>query len=261
MPLNSLPSRVELLELQPVRLAVEQVGRAGSRRAACRSRTAARSVWRSRKQYAWIVPTKSCPSWSIASSPSRAVTRCRMRSFSSAAAFSVNVNATIDAGSSPVGQQGGHPLRDDLGLARAGRRDDLHVAAAVGDRVGGLALEDGDLGSIVHAIHGRSVPGGCPVSRGFAGRIHTSNSAGTLRNNRPHSPARPLRDGRMIRAEAAGNAYLLPQYRLGEDGCAFFTATGWPGNDVDGGIGDRNWYVERFLADVSVVVQQVTRWR
>ena len=75
-------------------------------------------------------------------SPSSAVTRCRMRSLSSAAAFSVNVKATIDSAGSPSASSDGHPLRDDLGLARAGRGDDLDVAAAVRDRRSGLALED-----------------------------------------------------------------------------------------------------------------------
>ena len=48
-----------------------------------------------------MVPTYSRPSWSVAVSPSLAVTRSRMRSFSSAAAFSVKVKATIDSGASP----------------------------------------------------------------------------------------------------------------------------------------------------------------
>ena len=88
------------------------------------------------------MPTNSRPSWSVADSPSRAVTRCRMRSLSSAAAFSVNVKATIDSARLAVGEQRRDPLRDDLGLARAGRGDDLHVPAAVRDRGSGLALED-----------------------------------------------------------------------------------------------------------------------
>ena len=60
--------------------------------------------------------------------------RRSIRAFSDAAARSVNVNATIAVGLDAVGEQRGDALRDDLGLAGAGRRDDLEVAAAVLDR-------------------------------------------------------------------------------------------------------------------------------
>jgi hypothetical protein len=43
----------------------------------------------------------------------------------------VKVKATIDWAAKPLGQQVHDPLGHDLGLARAGRGDDLDVAAAV----------------------------------------------------------------------------------------------------------------------------------
>ena len=59
-------------------------------------------------------------------SPSSCSTIDRMRSFSSAAAFSVNVNATMLRGSTPgLREDLDDPLRDHLRLARPGARDDL----------------------------------------------------------------------------------------------------------------------------------------
>ena len=52
-----------------------------------------------------------------------------------------------------VGEQGGHPLRDDLCLARSGRRDDLDVAAAVRDGRRRLPLQAGDRVSYRPGVH------------------------------------------------------------------------------------------------------------
>src|SRR4029077_17555958 len=46
----------------------------------------------------------------------------------------------------------------------------------------------------------------------------------------PYPQLGTVGEGRMIRAEVSGNAYLLPQYRLGEDGSDFFALVGWSGN-------------------------------
>jgi hypothetical protein len=54
-----------------------------------------------RKQYAWIVPTNRPLRASRPARPVRCSTRTAMRSFSSCAARSVNVNATIARGSIP----------------------------------------------------------------------------------------------------------------------------------------------------------------
>ena len=74
------------------------------------------------------------------SGPMRSATRRAIRSFSSAAARSVKVNATIDAGSAPSAIRRRHPARDGLGLARAGAGDDLKVRATVVDDL--LLLRD-----------------------------------------------------------------------------------------------------------------------
>ena len=60
-----------------------------------------------------------------------------MRSLSSAAAFSVNVNAMTLRGSTPgLRQDRRDPLGDDLRLARPGARDDLQRLVEAGDRLG-----------------------------------------------------------------------------------------------------------------------------
>ena len=95
------------------------------------------------------MPTNSCPSWSSAlvAEPCPA-TRWRIRSLSSAAACLGEREGDDRPRLDAVGEQGGDPLRDDLGLAGAGRRDDLQVRPAVSDRVGRLACQNrgGQLG-------------------------------------------------------------------------------------------------------------------
>ena len=100
------------------------------------------------------------------------MTRCRIRSLSSAAAFSVNVNATIDSAGSPSPHQVSDPLRDHLGLARPGCGDDLEVPAPVGDGGRGLALEHRwILGRRCASAHAATVREACmPRARGYCGR-------------------------------------------------------------------------------------------
>jgi hypothetical protein len=59
--------------------------------------------------------------------------------------------------------------------------------------------------------------------------------------------------GQMIRAEVSGNAYLRPQYRLGEDGSECLTLMGWSGNDEE----EKNWYVERPVTAADEIAHQV----
>lgn len=60
-------------------------------------------------------------------------------------------------------------------------------------------------------------------------------------------------EGHMIRAEVSGNAYLLPQYTLDEDGCDFFTMMGWVGNDAT----EKNWYIERPVTGADEIANHV----
>lgn len=61
----------------------------------------------------------------------------------------------------------------------------------------------------------------------------------------PYAQFAACGDGKMIRAEISGDAYLRPQFRLGMDAAVWFTRKGWAGGasaDADEGE-ERNWYV------------------
>lgn len=60
--------------------------------------------------------------------------------------------------------------------------------------------------------------------------------------------------GRMIRAELSGDAVLLPQHVLDDEGRAFLRSHGWSGNDPDGDPDARNWFVHCDLDGVGLVV-------
>lgn len=74
----------------------------------------------------------------------------------------------------------------------------------------------------------------------------------------PYAQFAAFGDGRMIRAEVSGNAYLLPQYRLGDEGCEFFAGVGWVGNLAHGDIEERNWSIERPVCGVDEIANHVT---
>jgi hypothetical protein len=62
-------------------------------------------------------------------------------------------------------------------------------------------------------------------------------------------------DVAMVRAEIAGNYYLVSAFELGAEGCAYLQAAGWRGNlDIDE---ERNWYVELPLDDADTIAEQV----
>ncbi len=69
----------------------------------------------------------------------------------------------------------------------------------------------------------------------------------------PYAQFAAFGDGRMIRAEVSGNAYLLPQYRLGEEGSDFFALVGWSGNDAT----EQNWYLERPVTGADEIANHV----
>lgn len=62
--------------------------------------------------------------------------------------------------------------------------------------------------------------------------------------------------GRMIRAELSGDAVLLPQHVLDDEGRSFLRSHGWAGNDPDSGPDARNWFVHCEPAGVAAVVGQ-----
>lgn len=74
----------------------------------------------------------------------------------------------------------------------------------------------------------------------------------------PYAQFTGFAEGRMVRAELSGNAYLLPQYQLGAAGRALLEGMGWAGNVVDGGIEDRNWSLDRPAADAAEIAGRVT---
>jgi len=57
----------------------------------------------------------------------------------------------------------------------------------------------------------------------------------------PYAQFAGFGEGTMLRAELAGNAYLLPQYRLDDAACELLEVLGWLGNTED----EKNWYLER----------------
>lgn len=69
----------------------------------------------------------------------------------------------------------------------------------------------------------------------------------------PYAQFAALDDGRMLRGELTGNAYLTAPYELGEDACRQLRMMGWLGNDEDG----KNWYVERPVAAVHQTADEV----
>lgn len=74
-------------------------------------------------------------------------------------------------------------------------------------------------------------------------------SPGTGGGCAPYAQFAAFGDGTMIRAEISGDAYLLPQYRLGEDGTAHLKSLGWSGNDD----AEKNWYIESPVTDAHEV--------
>lgn len=73
----------------------------------------------------------------------------------------------------------------------------------------------------------------------------------------PYAQFAAFGNGAMVRAEISGNVYLLPQYQLGEDGCAFLRDAGWAGNVTGGEIEDRNWVMDRPIAGVDEIANHV----
>jgi hypothetical protein len=69
----------------------------------------------------------------------------------------------------------------------------------------------------------------------------------------PYAQFAGFGDGRMIRAEVSGNAFLLPQYQLGEDGAEFFALMGWSGNDPT----EPNGYIERPVTSADEIANHV----
>lgn len=69
----------------------------------------------------------------------------------------------------------------------------------------------------------------------------------------PYAQCAGFGDGRIVRAVVSGNAYLLPQYQLGEDGSDFFALMGWSGNDAT----EQNWYVERPVTSAEEIANHV----
>ncbi len=94
------PAAVESPQFEPVCFAIEQVGQLVRGRAGCRSRTWRRMSGGVGSSTRGWSRRRGGPAGRSLSRP-LGVTRCRMRSFSSAAAFSVKVNATIDSAGSP----------------------------------------------------------------------------------------------------------------------------------------------------------------
>lgn len=64
-------------------------------------------------------------------------------------------------------------------------------------------------------------------------------------------------EGRWLRIEVSGNAYLRPLFQLGAAGCRFLHEAGWGGNVPDGDGNDRNWHNEGPVHDVDGVVHDV----
>ena len=80
-----------------------------------------------------MVPTNMGARRSRKAAPFTSATRRTMRSFSSAAARSVKVKATMEAGLRALLDKGGDAAGDRLRLPGAGTGDDLKVGAAVRD--------------------------------------------------------------------------------------------------------------------------------
>ncbi|UAL31138.1 hypothetical protein K8W59_06610 [Nocardioides rotundus] len=74
---------------------------------------------------------------------------------------------------------------------------------------------------------------------------------------RPYVQFATFGAGQGIRAEVSGNAYLLPNYRLGAAGCAALSELGWSGNEQRGDPDDKNWSMERPMSDTDEVADKV----
>ena len=66
-------------------------------------------------------------------------------------------------------------------------------------------------------------------------------------------------DGRYLRAEVAGDAYLLPAYRLADEAATLLRRLGWEGNEPAGRPEERNWHIERSISDVAMVADQTVQ--
>lgn len=64
-------------------------------------------------------------------------------------------------------------------------------------------------------------------------------------------------EGRLLRIEVSGNAFLRPLFRLNAEGCRFLQDAGWGGNVFDGEFEDRNWHVVGPVDDSDGVVSDV----
>lgn len=72
-------------------------------------------------------------------------------------------------------------------------------------------------------------------------------------------------EGRKIRAEVSGNAYLREHFRLGTDAAGWFTRLGWEGGEQpaeDGDVEERNWHIEMPVeraGEIATTVVQALR--
>lgn len=69
----------------------------------------------------------------------------------------------------------------------------------------------------------------------------------------PYAQFAGFGDGQMIRAEVSGNAYLAPQYVLGEDGRELFTMKGWNCDDET----EENWFIHRPVTEADEIANHV----
>ena len=182
---------------------------AASRRAAASSSTtkrgsrpAASGAERStRAQKPWIVPIHAPSAARASSDRPREVNRCRTRSRSSAAAFSVKVSARIAPTGTPSSSTGlDEALDEHGGLARAGVGGEQPRARALGDRRALLGRE-GRRGERAHRGGRRS---GVDGPEGPGGKAATARRSGVDRPERPGGKAATARRSGVARPERPG---------------------------------------------------------
>ncbi|KRA37920.1 MULTISPECIES: T3SS (YopN, CesT) and YbjN peptide-binding chaperone 1 [unclassified Nocardioides] len=77
----------------------------------------------------------------------------------------------------------------------------------------------------------------------------------------PYAQFAAFGDGRMIRAEVSGNAYLRTQFRLGSEAAAWFTGLGWVGGEQSeaGDVEEGNWHIEMPVECADEIVGTVVQ--
>ena len=66
-------------------------------------------------------------------------------------------------------------------------------------------------------------------------------------------------DGGYLRAEVAGDRYLMPAYRMDDSAAELLRQMGWRGNDPAGSPEESNWHIERPIGDAASVASQAVR--